>query len=185
MDKSNIPRLVRRDHFDSRSLKRAGFRRRGETAILSRRRVGSGDRVLPMARTEKISAIKLEWTWASILGLGLPFFLFDLVSLYSAQPLGSKYLPLRVGTGAVVIGVLQYFIRYTSVDFRRHRGMVHRRNNSRQHRRHQTHYSQQPGALRYKSCSDPRRKCCAWVRHRIVYGKSIEKMNDASLVDPS
>lgn len=59
---------------------------------------------------KEITGVNLSWLWSSLLGLGVPFLLFDLVSMYSAQPLGSKYLPLSVGTSAVFIAVLQYFI---------------------------------------------------------------------------
>lgn len=59
---------------------------------------------------KKILGMRVTWLWTSLLGVGVPFLFFDFVSLYSAQPLGSYYLPLSVCTSAVFIGVLQYFI---------------------------------------------------------------------------
>lgn len=43
-----------------------------------------------------------------MVGLSLPFLIFDLVSQYSPRPLGEYYLPLSTFSGAVLTGLLQF-----------------------------------------------------------------------------
>lgn len=52
--------------------------------------------------------VSTQWVWSSVLGMGIPFLLFDLISLYSAKSLGAYYLPLSTATGAIFISVLQF-----------------------------------------------------------------------------
>lgn len=54
--------------------------------------------------------VSTHWIWSSVLGMGIPFLLFDLISLYSTKPLGAYYLPLSTVTGAIFISVLQFII---------------------------------------------------------------------------
>jgi hypothetical protein len=51
-----------------------------------------------------------EWFWSSVLGMGIPFLIFDLASKFSAIQLGDFYLPLSTCSGAILISVLQFSI---------------------------------------------------------------------------
>lgn len=51
-----------------------------------------------------------KWIWYSILGLGIPFLLNDLLSKFADKPLGDYYLPVSIAIGGITIGVLQHLI---------------------------------------------------------------------------
>jgi hypothetical protein len=57
----------------------------------------------------KKSGVTMQWMWSAVLGLGIPFLLLDIISLY-AIPLGSAYLPISVVSGAILTSIFQFRI---------------------------------------------------------------------------
>ena len=51
-----------------------------------------------------------QWFWSSVLGMGIPFLIFDLVSQFSGHSLGDYNLPLSTCSGAILISLLQFRI---------------------------------------------------------------------------
>lgn len=72
--------------------------------------MGGGVGFLQWRALKKAIDMNINWIWASLLGLGFPFLINDIISIYFEKPLGSFFLPLCVGTGAVLISVLQFRI---------------------------------------------------------------------------
>jgi hypothetical protein len=72
--------------------------------------MGGGVGLMQWTVLRKVSPIKLQWLWASLLGLGIPFLFFDFWSKYSGFPLGDKYLPISIAAGSLLIGLLQFYV---------------------------------------------------------------------------
>lgn len=52
--------------------------------------------------------VNKPWLWASIIGMGLPFMISDLLILYGDLSLGSYYIPICIASGSVLVSVLQF-----------------------------------------------------------------------------
>lgn len=52
--------------------------------------------------------VNKPWLWTSIIGMGLPFMISDLLILYGNLSLGSYYIPICIASGSVLVSVLQF-----------------------------------------------------------------------------
>jgi hypothetical protein len=52
--------------------------------------------------------VNKPWLWTSIIGMGLPFMISDLLILCGDLSLGSYYIPVCIASGSVLVSVLQY-----------------------------------------------------------------------------
>lgn len=68
--------------------------------------MGTGVGLTQWMLLRKLFAVRTSWIWASIVGMGLPFILLDLVL---ADTFSNK-LPLSVALGGITTGILQYRI---------------------------------------------------------------------------
>lgn len=59
---------------------------------------------------KKAIGIEKNWVWTSIVGLGAPMLLLDLLKMFSNLSLGNYHLPLSIGLGGICIGLLQHKI---------------------------------------------------------------------------
>ena len=59
---------------------------------------------------KKAAGISKVWIGYSMLGLGLPFLIFDLLKIYTALSMGSYYILLSICIAGLLAGLLQYLI---------------------------------------------------------------------------
>lgn len=52
--------------------------------------------------------VNTSWLWTSVVGMGLPFIISDLLIIYGDLSLGSYYIPVCIASGSVMVSFLQY-----------------------------------------------------------------------------
>lgn len=58
----------------------------------------------------RIAGIRTTWIWASMFGMGTPFFLFDLLRIFAGISIGSYYLPISIVAGGLLTSILQMVV---------------------------------------------------------------------------
>lgn len=54
--------------------------------------------------------ISSKWLWYSVIGIGAPFLLFDLLKIFAGVQLGSNYILYSVCVSSILVGALQLLI---------------------------------------------------------------------------
>lgn len=71
--------------------------------------IGGGVGLLQWRKLKKWAGLKSHWMWASTLGMGIPFLLYDIVSNYVYEkPFGEYFLPACVFAGSLMAGIWQF-----------------------------------------------------------------------------
>lgn len=60
-----------------------------------------------LRRTHGISS---KWIWYSVIGMGAPFLLFDLLKLFAGLQLGANYIKYSLCIASVLSGILQFLV---------------------------------------------------------------------------
>lgn len=55
----------------------------------------------------RTAGIGMQWIWRSMLGMGLPFLLFDLLTIYGGASFGEKSLQYSIALGGALTSILQ------------------------------------------------------------------------------
>lgn len=72
--------------------------------------MGAGVGFMQWRLLRKVHLIDLRWIWFSVVGLGTPFLVFDLVRYLTGKSLGSYYLPISIMLAGLLVGLFQFKI---------------------------------------------------------------------------
>lgn len=72
--------------------------------------MGVGVGLMQWRSLKKILPISKNWIFSSVIGMSLPFLLFDLLKILAGVTLGPNYILYSVCLAALLTGVLQFFI---------------------------------------------------------------------------
>lgn len=70
--------------------------------------VGTGVGFMQGRVLRTMGFVNKHWLLTSIVGMGLPFIIFDLLNIYGGLSLDSYYIPVCVAAGSVMVSVLQF-----------------------------------------------------------------------------
>lgn len=72
--------------------------------------MGAGVGFMQWRALRKIIAVNKDWILAAVIGMSVPFLLFDLLKIFAGFTLGPNYILYSVCLAALLTGVLQFFI---------------------------------------------------------------------------
>lgn len=69
--------------------------------------VGGSVGIFQQRMLSRAAGIGMQWIWRTLLGMGLPFLLFDLLKIYGGASFGDKSLQYSIALGGVMTSILQ------------------------------------------------------------------------------
>lgn len=72
--------------------------------------MGGGVGFMQWVALRKRIKVSTLWIWYSVLGFGVPYLIFDIVSLFTDTSLAFYRLSLGTGVGGVCVGLLQFLL---------------------------------------------------------------------------